>query len=226
MPEFIIEFGKGGAPPDDGRLDAAAFHRNHEAIAPVLEAFLRGPHRRRSGDRRRHRAARGGIRRQAAGDHLVADRLNDNHLRSIAAWRAHAKLDNVKAPSASTPARGLAAARTRPARRVRRDILRQRHPHLAVDGGARPVRRRRPPPRGGRTVVPLWPVQTRRPHNAPSNAAFDDSLRRQNPDWGVRDIADLRALARSQWPAPRRRPRRCRRTTQSSCSSDPDETVV
>ena len=32
-------------------------------------------------------------------------------------------------------------------------------------------------------------------HNAPSNAAFDESLRRQNPEWGVRDIAELRALA-------------------------------
>ena len=32
-------------------------------------------------------------------------------------------------------------------------------------------------------------------HNAPSNAAFDESLRRQNPEWGVRDIAELRTLA-------------------------------
>jgi Protein of unknown function (DUF938) len=32
-------------------------------------------------------------------------------------------------------------------------------------------------------------------HTAPSNAAFDMSLRAENPDWGVRDIGDLNALA-------------------------------
>ena len=33
--------------------------------------------------------------------------LNDNHLRSIAAWRKHAQLENVKPRSASTPARPI-----------------------------------------------------------------------------------------------------------------------
>jgi hypothetical protein len=32
-------------------------------------------------------------------------------------------------------------------------------------------------------------------HTAPSNEAFDASLRARDPDWGVRDIADIQAVA-------------------------------
>jgi hypothetical protein len=34
-------------------------------------------------------------------------------------------------------------------------------------------------------------------HNSPGNEAFDANLRRDNPEWGVRDIVDLRALAKN-----------------------------
>jgi SAM-dependent methyltransferase len=34
-------------------------------------------------------------------------------------------------------------------------------------------------------------------HNAPSNAAFDASLKARNPSWGVRDITDLERLGKA-----------------------------
>ena len=34
-------------------------------------------------------------------------------------------------------------------------------------------------------------------HNAPSNAAFDVSLKASNPTWGLRDIIDLEHIAES-----------------------------
>ncbi len=38
MAEFVVEFGKDGRPVEpDGRLDAAAFHRNHAPIWAVLQ---------------------------------------------------------------------------------------------------------------------------------------------------------------------------------------------
>ena len=35
-------------------------------------------------------------------------------------------------------------------------------------------------------------------HTAPSNEAFDQDLRRRNPEWGVRDLDELTQLARTQ----------------------------
>src|SRR5581483_10184013 len=41
MSRFVVEFGKDGTPPaEEGRLDAPAFHRNHEAIWAALAPFL------------------------------------------------------------------------------------------------------------------------------------------------------------------------------------------
>jgi hypothetical protein len=45
--DYVVEFGKDGQPVEpDGRLDAAAFHRNHQPIWAVLQKFLDG----KSGD--------------------------------------------------------------------------------------------------------------------------------------------------------------------------------
>jgi SAM-dependent methyltransferase len=49
------------------------------------------------------------------------------------------------------------------------------------------------PPAG---VLYLYgPFQQSGQHTAPSNAAFDESLRARNPEWGVRDVTDVAELA-------------------------------
>jgi len=42
------------------------------------------------------------------------------------------------------------------------------------------------------------PFQKNGRHTAPSNAAFDASLKARNPEWGVRDVADVAQLAASK----------------------------
>ena len=196
MPEFVVEFGKDGPPPEDGRLDAAAFHRNHEAIVAVLENLLAD----HTGDVLEIGSG--------TGQHAVAfasrmpkitwwpTDFNDSHLRSIAAWRNHARLDNLKEPirlDASAAdwkleERGLPSSYTL----IFCANVIHISPWSVAEGlfaGANRYLRS-----GGRLLL-YGPFKRDGQHNAPSNAAFDESLRRQNPEWGVRDTAELRALA-------------------------------
>ncbi|MFZ0402823.1 MAG: DUF938 domain-containing protein, partial [Pseudolabrys sp.] len=47
MVKFVVEYGKDSdPPPPDGRLEAPAFHRNHEPIWSAIAGFLKG----RTGD--------------------------------------------------------------------------------------------------------------------------------------------------------------------------------
>jgi predicted O-methyltransferase YrrM len=48
--------------------------------------------------------------------------------------------------------------------------------------------------RAGALLILYGPFMRDGAHNAPSNAAFDLSLKGRNPCWGVRDIADLERL--------------------------------
>src|SRR3954468_16571299 len=97
MAEYVVEFGKDGRPVEpDGRLDAAAFHRNHQPIWAVLARLLAG----RSGD-----VLEAG---SGTGQHILhfasqrpdlvwwPSDYNDNHLTSIAAWRRRAGLSNIR----------------------------------------------------------------------------------------------------------------------------------
>ena len=199
MAEYVVEFGKDGRPVEpDGRLDAAAFHRNHQAIAAVLQPFLTG----KSGD-----VVEAG---SGTGQHVVdfarrfpeitwwPSDLNAQHLKSIAAWRAHAGLPNIRAPlridlsdpawcpemhDGSGPGKLLAVFCANVIH-----IAPWRVAEGLVAGAGRYLRA------DGRLML-YGPFKRGGKHTAVSNAVFDSSLREKDPDWGVRDVEAVEQLA-------------------------------
>ena len=199
MAEYVVEFGKDGRPVEpDGRLDAAAFHRNHQAIRTVLQRFLAG----KSGD-----VVEAG---SGTGQHVVdfashfpdimwwPSDLNEQHLKSITAWRAHAGLANIRAPlridladpawcpqmhDGSGPGELLAVFCANVIH-----IAPWRVAEGLFGGAARYLRA------DGRLFL-YGPFKRDGRHTAISNAVFDSSLREKDPEWGVRDIAALKELA-------------------------------
>jgi SAM-dependent methyltransferase len=199
MAEFVAEFGKDGRPVEpDGRLDAAAFHRNHAPIWNVLQAFLAG----KSGE-----VLEAG---SGTGQHVVhfakhtpdivwwPSDLNERHLASIEAWRAHSALPNIRAPlrvdltdpdwcpqmqDGSGPGKPLAVFCANVIH-----IAPWRVAEGLFAGAARYLRA------DGRLFL-YGPFKRGGKHTAMSNAVFDTSLRQQDAEWGVRDIADVEKLA-------------------------------
>jgi SAM-dependent methyltransferase len=200
MPDFVVEFGKTGRPPEaDGRLDAPAFHRNHGPIWSVLGKFLQG----KTGDVLEIGSG--------TGQHVVAfaaespdivwwpSDCNDKHLESIAAWRSYAQLANVREPTridlmkpswalnnqAGAPKCFVAMLCINVLHispwRVSENLLGGAARYLAPDGW----------------LCVYGPFMRNGTHTAPSNAAFDASLRGNDPSWGVRDTRDLSELAES-----------------------------
>jgi len=198
MPDYVVEYGRAGTPPPetDGRLDAGAFHRNHAPIWSVLSKFLEGE----SGDVLEIGSGTGQhaveFSRQAPAITWWPSDLTDSHRRSIAAWRAFSKAPNLRAPvrldasqsdwrlsELGLPSSFLAMFCANVIHispwSVAQGLLAGAGRHLRADG----------------RLFLYGPFRRDGTHNAPSNAAFDESLRRQNPDWGVRDTADLRKIA-------------------------------
>ena len=199
MAEYVVEFGKDGRPVEpDGRLDAAAFHRNHQPIWAVLQKFLTG----KSGD-----VVELG---SGTGQHVVhfakhtpgiiwwPSDLNENHLKSIEAWRAHAALANIRPPlridltdpawcpvmhDGSGPGELLAVFCANVIHiapwRVAEGLFAGAGRYLRSDG----------------LLLLYGPFKRDGKHTAMSNAVFDTSLREQDTEWGVRDIADVETLA-------------------------------
>jgi SAM-dependent methyltransferase len=199
MADYVVEFGKDGRPVEpDGRLDAAAFHRNHQPIWAVLQKFLAG----KSGD-----VLEVG---SGTGQHVVhfarhspdvtwwPSDLNAQHLKSIEAWRAHAQLGNIRPPrriDLSDPA-WPAAMQDDGGPRELLALFCANVIHIApwrvaeglFAGAGRYLR-------GDGRVLLYGPFKRDGKHTAVSNAVFDSSLREGNPEWGVRDIADVEKLA-------------------------------
>ena len=199
MAEYVVEFGKDGRPVEpDGRLDAAAFHRNHAPIWAVLQKFLGG----KSGD-----VVEAG---SGTGQHVVhfathtpgiiwwPSDLNERHIKSIEAWRAHAVLPNIRPPQridltdpdwpstmqdGSGPAQLLAVFCANVIHiapwRVAEGLFAGAGRYLRADG----------------RLFLYGPFKRAGKHTAMSNAVFDTSLREQDAEWGVRDIADVEKLA-------------------------------
>jgi hypothetical protein len=199
MAEYVVEFGKDGRPVSpDGRLDAPAFHRNHQAIWTVLQQFLSG----KSGD-----VVEAG---SGTGQHVVdlarhtpeitwwPSDLNEQHLKSIAAWRAHAELPNIRPPlridltdplwcpemhDGGGPGELLAVFCANVIHiapwRVAEGLFAGAGRYLRADG----------------RLFLYGPFKRDGKHTAVSNAVFDSSLREGNPEWGVRDIEALQELA-------------------------------
>ena len=199
MAEYVVEFGKDGRPVEpDGRLDAVAFHRNHQAIRAVLQKFLAG----KSGD-----AVEAG---SGTGQHVIdfarhfpeitwwPSDLNAQHLKSIAAWRAHAGLSNIRPPlriDLSDPA-WCAEMHDGSGPKNLKAVFCANVIHIApwrvaeglFAGAGRYL------PAEGRLFL-YGPFKRGGKHTAISNAVFDTSLREGNPEWGVRDIEALEQLA-------------------------------
>jgi hypothetical protein len=197
--EYVVEFGKDGRPVEpDGRLDAPAFHRNHQAIRAVLQPFLAG----KSGD-----VVEAG---SGTGQHVVdfarhfreitwwPSDLNEQHLRSIDAWRAYAGLQNIRPPRRIDLADPAWCSEMQDGRGPSKllAVFCANVIHIApwrvaegLFAGAGRVLRA-----DGRLFL-YGPFKRDGKHTAISNAVFDTSLRQGNPEWGVRDVGDLRRLA-------------------------------
>ena len=198
MAEFVVDFGKSGAPgASDGRLNGPAFHRNHDAIWSAMTGYLGG----RTGDVLELGSG--------TGQHVTAfagrtprltwwpSDIYPSHLASIEAWRRHAGLANLRAPQRidlADPAWSWTADGQ--ARAMLTAMLCINVLHISpwavaqnlIAGASRFVSD------GGRLFV-YGPFMRDGAHTTPSNAAFDQSLRAENPAWGLRDVADINALA-------------------------------
>lgn len=179
----------GEAPGEADKRHAPATLRNRDAIVEVLRGVL---------------PERGTVLEVASGsgEHVVHfarsfpalhwQPSDPDHaaLRSIAAWAAEAGLTNVASPLLLD-----ASDRDWPVTRADAVLcINMVHisPWEATLGLLRSAARLLPP---GGPLYLYGPYVQAGVETAPSNLAFDQSLRARNPAWGLRDVADVEAAA-------------------------------
>ncbi|MBS0533728.1 MAG: DUF938 domain-containing protein [Proteobacteria bacterium] len=194
MREAQFEFGRNGSTPADadGRLDAPAFHRNAEPIWQAMRDTLA----RTSGSVLEIGSGTGQhiVTYAARCPHLTfwPSDIMESHRASIEAYRLASGLTNVRPP-------------------VGIDLMNEWYWHDEIPLGAilcfnvihiAPWAVAQNLMRGagrhlktGGHLLMYGPYKRAGAHTAPSNEAFDTSLRGRNPEWGVRDLESVADIA-------------------------------
>ena len=198
MVEFVVDFGKiPSRPKPMAGWTRPAFHRNHDPIWSAMSDFLA----RQTGDVLEIGSGTGQHATEfarRAPQHLNwwPSDIYDSHLKSIAAWRAHSRLENLNPPQRIdlldpdwTWIGGWRQAACR-------NALHQRAAHFALDRGAESVQ---PAPADYCAKTAACSSMDRSNAAAPiprrATRTSTLTLRAENPEWGVRDVDDLNALA-------------------------------
>jgi hypothetical protein len=194
MPLHGLRYGRGmlDAPPPGARV-APAVSRNREPILEVLRAHL---------------PARGLVLEIAAGtgEHAVHFAAALPHLQwlpadadpealtSIAAWRAQCGPANLLSPHKLDAADPASWNLERVDAIVCINMI-HIAPRVATEGLIRGAAHVLPP---GAPLILYGPFIEPGLDTAPSNVAFDHSLRSRNPEWGLRNITEVSEMASRQ----------------------------
>lgn len=183
---------------NDARLDSAAFHRNAEPIWSVLSSWLHD----KAGNVLEVGSGTGQhvleFARQSP--HLLwwPSDLEQRNLDSVDAWRQWSHVQNVEPArriDLAAPDWGLSEADSATLSDLTAIIcanVLHISPWRTTEGLMQGAAQRLHP--GGRLFI-YGPFKQDGQHTAPSNEAFDASLRARDPEWGVRDIRDIRNVA-------------------------------
>jgi Protein of unknown function (DUF938) len=178
----------------DLRRYAPATERNREPILAILQQVLpsTGTILEISSGTGEHAVF---MAPQLAPRHWLPSDPNPEARASIAAWQQSAPCDDIHPPIDldASSSEWLVSSKEPITAIVNINMIHiaPRSAYLGLFAGASRIL-----PVGG--ILYLYgPFKQGGVHTAPSNAAFDESLRSQNPAWGIRDLEEITAVAHS-----------------------------